>query len=64
MPKKAAAPGREGPMLPVRDWLSQQIDLPGEAVAGFLHAVASDAWDTADHWAQRWDAWMHHPLGQ
>ncbi|NMP20770.1 hypothetical protein [Sulfobacillus harzensis] len=64
MAKKPAAPEGERPLLHVRDWLSQQIDLPAEAVAGFLHHVAADAWDTADHWRQRWEAWLHHPVGQ
>lgn len=64
MPTKKAAPVAEGPLLHVRDWLAQQADLPAEAVAGFLRRVASDAWDTADHWIQRWDAWMQRPVGK
>lgn len=60
MPGKKAPDA--GPLLFVRDWLTQQIGLPAESVAGFVHHVASDAWDTAEHWAQRWDAWLRHTV--
>jgi hypothetical protein len=60
MTKKVTTPATEGPILHVRDWLTQQVDRPAEAVAGFIHHVGADAWDTADHWVARWDAWWHH----
>lgn len=43
----------------VVSWLRRQADFPMEAMAGFVHHVGTDCWDTADHWRTRWDQWFH-----
>ncbi len=49
-----------GPLLHVRDWLTQQTGLPVESAAGFVRHVAQDVWDTAEGWASRWATWLQH----
>lgn len=49
------------PVMAVTEWVRQHGELPLEAAAGFITHCAHDLWDTADHWAVRWDAWFHSP---
>ncbi len=59
--KKPLAPSGAVPVH-ILDWLRAQTALPVEAAAAFWRHVGHDAWDTAEHWATRWEAWFHGPV--
>ena len=59
--KHAASADSQTPQLCVRDWLIQHPEHAVESAAGFVVHVGRDAWDTAEHWADRWAAWLIHP---
>ncbi len=60
-PSKDKTPASAGPTLHVVTWLKQHAELPVEAAAGFLRAMAAETWHTAEEWQARWDHWWHTP---